>query len=84
MTTSNPTDRGQALTKPHAFVVMPFGPKPDLDGTLIDFNVVYAQYIAPALASAGLEVFRADQEQRAGNIIPDMFQELLIADLVEV
>ena len=29
-----------------------------------------------------MEVFRADQEQRAGDIITDMFQELLIADLV--
>lgn len=68
--------------KPHAFVVMPFGSKPGPDGTLIDFNRVYADYIAPALRDAGMEVFRADQEQRAGEIRSDMFQELLIADLV--
>ena len=68
--------------KPHAFVAMPFGSKPGPDGQLIDFNLVYTEYIQPALEVAGLEVFRADQEQRAGDIITDMFQELLIADLV--
>ena len=68
--------------KPHAFVAMPFGQKPGADGQLIDFNRVYSEYIAPALQAAGLSVFRADQEQRAGDIRTDMFQELLIADLV--
>ena len=29
-----------------------------------------------------MEPFRADEEKRAGDIIPDMFQELLVADLV--
>jgi hypothetical protein len=29
-----------------------------------------------------LEAFRADVKQRAGNIHSDMFQELLLADLV--
>ena len=68
--------------KPHAFVAMPFGIKPGHDGVLIDFNRVYAEYIQPALEAAGLEVFRADEEQRAGDIRTDMFQELLAADLV--
>jgi len=34
------------------------------------------------LETAGLEVFRADEEVRGGDIRTDMFQELLIADLV--
>ncbi|UVT14920.1 MAG: DUF4071 domain-containing protein [Nitrospira sp.] len=68
--------------KPHAFVAMPFSVKKDSQGNDIDFNRVYAELIKPALESAGLEVFRADEEQRAGGILPDMFQELLIADLV--
>lgn len=68
--------------KPHAFVAMPFGLKKDSQGTEIDFNRVYAELIAPALEVAGLDVFRADEEERAGNIRTDMFQELLIADLV--
>lgn len=63
----------------HAFVAMPFGAK---EG--IEFNTVYHQYIRPALESAGFEVFRADEELRAGSIHTDMFQELLLADLVVV
>jgi tetratricopeptide (TPR) repeat protein len=63
----------------HAFVAMPFGIK---EG--IDFNKVYKDYIKPALDGAGFEVFRADEELRAGNIRTDMFQELLLADLVVV
>jgi tetratricopeptide (TPR) repeat protein len=58
---------------------MPYGVK---EG--IDFNLVYADLIKPALESAGLEVFRADEELRAGDIRTDMFQELLLADLVVV
>ena len=61
----------------HAFVAMPFGVK---EG--IDFNRVYDDYIKPALESAEFEVFRADEEMRAGNIRTDMFQELMLADLV--
>ncbi len=34
------------------------------------------------METAGLEVFRADEEVRGGDIRTDMFQELLIADLV--
>src|SRR6516164_405914 len=69
-------------TRPHAFVAMPFGVKPGIDGQPIDFNRVYGEYIAPALEAAGLEAFRADEEIRAGDIRTDMFQELLVADLV--
>jgi tetratricopeptide (TPR) repeat protein len=61
----------------HCFVAMPFGTK---EG--IDFNRVYEDLIKPALEGAGFEVFRADKETRAGEIRKDMFQELLLADLV--
>ena len=61
---------------------MPFGTKPGHDGTPIDFDRVYAELIRPALQDAGCEVFRADEEPRAGDIRTDMFQELLVADLV--
>jgi tetratricopeptide (TPR) repeat protein len=67
---------------PHAFIAMPFGTKPGADGQPIDFNRVYAELLMPALQDAGCEVFRADDEQRAGDIRTDMFQELLVADLV--
>jgi tetratricopeptide (TPR) repeat protein len=61
----------------HVFVAMPFGNRQG-----IDFDAVYRDYIKPALEDAGYEVFRADKEQRAGEIRSDMFQELLLADLV--
>jgi tetratricopeptide (TPR) repeat protein len=67
---------------PHAFIAMPFGTKPGADGTPIDFNRIYTELLMPALQDAGCEVFRADDEQRAGDIRTDMFQELLVADLV--
>ena len=68
--------------KLHAFIAMPFGSKPGPDGQIIDFNRIYSELIKPALQAAKLEVFRADEEERAGDIRTDMFQELLIADLV--
>lgn len=70
--------------KLHAFVAMPFGKKPGQMGEMIDFDAVYRDLIQPAVEAAGLEVFRADQEQRAGDIKTDMFQQLLMADLVVV
>jgi hypothetical protein len=67
---------------PHAFVAMPFGIQPGDDGVPIDFNRIYAELLLPALQQAGCEVFRADDEPRAGDIRTDLFQELLVADLV--
>ena len=68
--------------RPHAFVVMPFGKKKGGDGSLYDFNVIYQTLIKPALESAGFESFRADEATTSGDILTDMFQELLLADLV--
>ncbi|NEP12327.1 MAG: SLATT domain-containing protein [Symploca sp. SIO2C1] len=67
---------------PHAFVVMPFGRKQGRDGLWIDFNSIYQNLIKPALEEAGFEPFRADEESVSGDILTDMFQELLLADLV--
>jgi len=58
---------------------MPFGKR---EG--IDFDRVYVDYIKPALEDAGFDVFRADEAERAGMIHTDMFEELLLADLVVV
>lgn len=72
-------------TLPHAFVAMPYGRKLGPDGkTEVDFNLVWKQLLKPALERAGFEAFRADKEQRPGDIRIDMFQELLAADLVLV
>lgn len=67
--------------RPHAFVVMPFGKKKGGDGSLYDFNAIYKTLIKPALDEAGFEPFRADEETTSGDILTDMFQELLLADL---
>jgi tetratricopeptide (TPR) repeat protein len=67
--------------RPHAFVVMPFGKKKGGDGTQYDFNAIYKTLIKPALEDAGFEPFRADEETSSGDILTDMFQELLLADL---
>jgi hypothetical protein len=67
--------------RPHAFVVMPFGRKKGGDGSLYDFNEIYKILIKPALEEAGFESFRADEETTSGDILTDMFQELLLADL---
>ncbi len=67
---------------PHAFVVMPFGRKQSPEGDWIDFDQIYRQLIRPALIAAGFEPFRADEEKVTGDILTDMFQELLLADLV--
>jgi hypothetical protein len=47
----------------HAFIAMPYGLK---EG--VDFNRVYSSLIKPALEDARFEVFRADEEQRAGGV----------------
>jgi tetratricopeptide (TPR) repeat protein len=60
---------------------MPFGVKTGSDGARYDFNAIYTQIIKPALEIAGFEAFRADEETASGDILTDMFQELLLADL---
>src|SRR5512134_2704647 len=67
--------------RPHAFVIMPFGKKKGADGSIYDFNAIYTQLIKPTLEMAGFEAFRADEETTSGDILTDMFQELLLADL---
>jgi tetratricopeptide (TPR) repeat protein len=80
--------------KPRVFAVMPFGnkqvragvpataDKPAQEPLFVDYNEVYEKLIAPALAAAGCEPFRADQESAAGDIRTDMFFELVTADFV--
>lgn len=68
--------------RPHAFVVMPFGKKKGINDQPFDFNAIYKQLIKPAIEAAGFEPFRADEETSSGDILTDMFQELLLADMV--
>jgi tetratricopeptide (TPR) repeat protein len=78
------------------FVVMPFGikevlrkprvdtsPATDDDESLkVDFDAVYQYLFKPALDDANLQPFRADDEEAAGDILKDMFAELVTADFV--
>jgi tetratricopeptide (TPR) repeat protein len=60
-----------------AFIVRPFGPRSG-----IDFNLVQRDLIDPALARARIAGDTTQQFVEAGNIRVDMFEQLLLADLV--
>ena len=60
-----------------AFIIRPFGTRKG-----IDFENVEAKLIGPALANIGAEGRTTGEILEAGNIRIDMFQLLLIADLV--
>jgi hypothetical protein len=65
---------------PLCFVLMPFGRKTDATGRTTDFDAVYQQIIAPAVAEAGLEPIRADEERVGGTIHKPMFERLMLCD----
>ena len=60
-----------------AFVVRPFGTKGG-----INFDDVHGELIAPALAGLDIQGGTTEPFLEAGNIRADMFQQLLVADLV--
>src|SRR5438309_2068775 len=61
----------------HVFIVRPFGTK---NG--INFDRVEAELIRPAIHKAGFTGGTTEQFLEQGNIRTDMFEELLIADVV--
>jgi tetratricopeptide (TPR) repeat protein len=63
---------------PLCFVLMPFGKKMDAAGRVTNFDSVYDQIIAPAVARAGLEPIRADEEKIGGAIHKPMFERLML------
>ena len=58
---------------------MPFGVKRN-GGAWVDFDVVYAEILEPAIKDAGLEPLRADQEFVDGLIQRPMYERLILAD----
>ena len=68
------------MNPPLCFVLMPFGKKSDAAGKLINFDAVYHDFIAPAIAEAGLEPIRADEEIAGGVIHKPMFERLLLCE----
>src|SRR5215211_2864651 len=69
-----------AIQRPLCFVLMPFGRKPSAGGGTIDFDAVYKDLIAPAIAEAGLEPLRADEEMTGGVIHKPMFERLILCE----
>ncbi len=67
-------------SRPLCFVLMPFGKKPNSVGTIVDFDAVYKDIIAPAVVNAGLEPLRADEEMAGGIIHKPMFERLILCE----
>lgn len=65
---------------PLCFVLMPFGKKAIPSGISVDFDAVYQELIAPAIAAAGMEPLRADEEVTGGVIHKPMFERLILCD----
>jgi hypothetical protein len=68
------------MTHPLCFVLMPFGRKADAAGRTVDFDRVYGDLIAPAIAGADLEPLRADEEMTGGIIHKPMFERLILCE----
>jgi hypothetical protein len=68
------------MPKPLCFVLMPFGKKPYLSGSVIDFDSVYNDLFAPAITEAGLEPLRADEEMTGGIIHKPMYERLILCE----
>ncbi len=71
-------DGRMSALPPLCFVLMPFGRKTDANGLTIDFDAVYSDVIKPAIADAGLDPLRADEEQTGGIIHKPMFERLIL------
>ena len=68
---------------PACFVIMGFGPKPDLaTGRVLDLDKSYHNIIKPAVEAAGYDCVRADEIQHSGVIDVPMYEMLYSADLV--
>jgi len=65
-----------------AFIIRPFGEKPDRKGNPIDFDKVEQDLVDPVLKQLGFEGRTTQDIAKAGNIREDMFRLLVTADLV--
>lgn len=59
------------------FVIMPFGEKPDLDGEVIDFDMVYEYIIKEVVEKLRLKCIRSDEVAKAGWVHSDMLSHIL-------
>lgn len=68
------------MNYPLCFILMPFGQKLDAAGSVIDFDAVYHELIAPAIREAELEPVRADEEMTGGIIHKPMYERLILCE----
>ncbi|MHB8780125.1 MAG: TRAFs-binding domain-containing protein [Candidatus Geothermincolia bacterium] len=68
----------EQLKRPLCFVLMPFGTKKDARNRKIDFDTLYECVLKKAIAAAGLEPIRADEERSGGIIQKAMYERLII------
>ena len=68
------------MLTPLCFVLMPFGKKPGIGGSQIDFDVVYHELIRPSIENAGLMPLRPDEEMKRGFIHKPMFERLILCE----
>lgn len=59
---------------------MPFGKKPSNVCSIIDFDSIYQDLVAPAINEAQLEPLRADEEMTGGIIHKPMFERLILCE----
>src|SRR5215813_1290243 len=74
------------MTKPHCFMIIPYGRKPTEapvgQGVAeVDFNALWDRAFVPVIETLGYEPVRADQDTGA-LIVNQMFERLYFADLV--
>lgn len=68
------------MQKALCFILMPFGKKPGIGGTIIDFDSVYSNLIKPSVEAADLIPLRADEEITGGIIHKPMFERLILCE----
>ncbi len=67
--------------RPFCFVVTPFGVKRDpVSGVELNFDVVYAEILAPAIAKAGFEPIRADMDALGGILLRPVFERIILSE----
>ena len=66
------------------FVVMPYGQRKEVTGTIVDFDCIYEQVLRPAVEAAGLRCDRCDKLDGSGNIHDKMYRLIWTADVALV
>jgi hypothetical protein len=60
------------------FVLIPFGRRPDLSGTTVDFDALYRDIIGPAVREAGLDPVHAGEEMTSGMTRKPALEHLIL------